>query len=127
MTEKKTSRDKSANVKKEEVITKKNAAFESAMQGTEAAVIWGEIKNSAIEMFAIPNQIVEMHCTPVPADPNRLFLVMTSTAVLPSLESAINKNAKGSFEHRFNVELADRFVIVSRVPNSFSEKYGIKI
>jgi hypothetical protein len=98
----------------------------TALQGTDAGDIWNDIKSMVIDMFALPDQVVEMHCTPVPADPNRLFLTTASTAVLPSLEAAINRDARGQFQHRFNVELVDKFVIVSRVPVSITDKYGIK-
>jgi len=73
---------------------------------TEAQKIWEEIRYRPIEMFALPNQVVEQHCTPFPAEPNRLFLTVRSTATLPSLEVACGKD--------FVVELADKFVIVAR-------------
>ncbi len=73
---------------------------------SEADKIWSEIRYRPIEMFALPNQIVEQHCTPFPADPSKLFLTTRSTAVLPSLEASCGKD--------FVVELAEKFVIVSR-------------
>lgn len=73
---------------------------------SEADKIWSEIRFRPIEMFALPNQIVEQHCTPFPADPSKLFLTTRSTAVLPSLEAACGKD--------FVVELADKFIIVTR-------------
>lgn len=74
-------------------------------QVTEAEKIWAEIRFRPIEMFGLPNQVVEQHATPFPADPNKLFLTIRSSAVLPSLEATCKD---------FTVELADRFVIVSR-------------
>ena len=73
---------------------------------SEADKIWSEIRLRPIEMFGLPNQIVEQHVTPFPADPNKLFLTLRSSAVLPSLEAVCNKD--------FVVELADKFVIISR-------------
>lgn len=73
---------------------------------SEADKIWSEIRFRPIEMFALPNQVVEQHCTPFAADPNKLFLTTRSTAVLPSLEAACGKD--------FVVELADKFIIVTR-------------
>lgn len=81
--------------------------FESTMADTEAGKIWSEIKDKNISMFALPGQKVQMHCQPVTVDPARLFLKTTSSAVLPSLEMAIGSN--------YTVELADKFVIVTRV------------
>lgn len=72
----------------------------------ESARIWEEIRYRPIEMFALPNQIVEQHCTPFPVDPNRLYLTVRSTATLPSLEASCGKE--------FVVELADRFIIITR-------------
>lgn len=105
-------------VKKEKVA--------AVLEGTEAGEIWNEIKDLNIEMFALPGQKVDMHCTPVPADPTKLFLLTNSSAVLPSLEAAVNKDAKGNFQNRFVVELADRFVTVTRASVSLTDKYGIK-
>lgn len=78
---------------------------------TEAEKIWEQIRYRPIEMFALPNQIVEQHCTPFPVDPNRLFLTIRSTATLPSLEVSCGKD--------FVVEIADRFVIVTRAQAPF--------
>lgn len=117
-----------ATVAAEEKQVKKDK-LAAALEGTEAGAIWGEIKDLAIEMFALPGQVVSMHCMPVPADPSKLFLLTQSTAVLPSLEVAINKNAKGVYEHRFDVQQAERFVIVSRVQPPLEDilkKYGLK-
>lgn len=98
---------------------KRDAAMEEVLQGTEAGTIWGEIKDKNIEMFALPNQKVHMHCHPVPVEPNKLYLLTNSTAVLPSLESSINKDG-----NVYVVELADRFVTVARVTISPTAKYG---
>lgn len=101
----------------------------TALEGTEAGTVWNEIKDMAIEMFALPGQVVAMHCTPVPADPTKLFLLTQSTAVLPSLEVAINKNAKGLYEHRFDCQQVERFVVVTRVQPPLEDilkKYGLK-
>lgn len=86
----------------------KDIEMTKKMEGTEAGAIWNEIKDKPIEMFALPGQIVCMHCHPLSVEPNRLYLTTNSTAVLPSLENALGRN--------FIVERADRFVIVSRTP-----------
>ena len=122
----KTVKEPSLAQQAQEAQQAKKEKLASTLEGSEAGAIWLEIKDMGIEMFALPGQTVAMHCNPVPADPSRLFLVTASTAALPSLEVAINKNAKGEYLHRFDVELADRFVIVSRVPVSLTEKWGIK-
>lgn len=78
----------------------------AAMVGTEAGAIWDEIKDKNIEMFALPNQRIHMHAAPISIEPSKLYLLTTSSAVLPSLETAIGK--------RYTVDLADKYVIVSR-------------
>jgi hypothetical protein len=75
---------------------------------TEAEKSWEEIENLPIQMFGLPDQTVRMHCTPVPVEPNNLYLMTRSSATLPSLEAAI--------AGKFTVELVDKFVIVKRVP-----------
>lgn len=75
---------------------------------TDAERIWEEIKDLPIQMFGLPGQLVSMHCTPVPIEPTRLYVTIRSSATLPSLEAAV--------AGRFNVEQADKWVIVTRVP-----------
>lgn len=75
---------------------------------TEAQKIWDEIKDLPIQMFGLPGQTVAMHVTPVMVEPTKLYVVTRSSATLPSLEETI----KGAFA----VELADKFVIITRLP-----------
>lgn len=107
MSKKKTTKDPSLA---EQAVLKqatKDAATANAMQGTVAGEIWGEIQNLDIEMFALPNQKVHMHCHPINIEPNKLYLLTNSSAVLPSLEVSVGK--------KFAVELVDKFVVVSKV------------
>jgi hypothetical protein len=83
-------------------------ATAEAMKDTVAGDIWNEIKDKNIEMFALPDQTVSMHCRPVPIEPTKLYLTASSTSVLPSLETAVGK--------KYVVELVDRFITVSRAP-----------
>ena len=73
---------------------------------TMADVIWDEIKNRPIEMFALPNQTVSMHCAPVKVEPSKLYLLIRSTATLPSLEASIGA--------AFSVSVVDKYVVVFR-------------
>jgi len=92
---------------------------------TVAQEIWEEIRGLAIEMFALPNQTVENHCVPVQVDPSKLFLTIRSSATLPALEECLKqhsdhlaliekKRKTGLPTNKFTVELADKFVIVTR-------------
>ena len=75
---------------------------------TEAEKIWDEVKNRPILMFGLPDQYVLQHATFVAIEPNALYVTIRSSATLPSLESAVAPD--------FTVELADKFVIIKRVP-----------
>lgn len=59
-------------------------------------------------MFGLPDQYVFQHATFVTVEPTSLYVTIRSSATLPSLESAVAPN--------FTVELADKFVIIKRVP-----------
>lgn len=89
-----------------EVQVAKDEKTTKAITGTEAGAIWEEIREKSIDMFALPDQKVFMHVHPVNIEPSKLYLLLNSTSVLPSLETAIGK--------KYNVELVDRFVVVSR-------------
>lgn len=85
---------------------------EAVMGETESGKIWSEIKDKTIEMFALPNQKVHQYCQPKPVDPTKLYLESTATSVLPALEAALGKD--------YNVELANRFIIVTRASKPLS-------
>lgn len=88
-------------------LQNRDVAVGLSMQGTVAGDIWNEIKNLNIDMFALPNQKVWMHCHPIMIEPTKLYLVTNSSAVLPSLETALGKN--------FNIELTTKFLIVTKL------------
>lgn len=75
---------------------------------SEAEKIWLEIQNRAIMMFGLPSQFVFQHCTVVNVEPSACYVTIRSSATLPSLEAAVAPD--------FTVELADKFVIIRRVP-----------
>lgn len=75
---------------------------------TEAQVIWDQVRMRPIQMFGLPGQTVEQHCTFVTVEPSALYVTIRSSATLPSLEAAVAPD--------FTVELADKFVIVRRAP-----------
>lgn len=84
----------------------KSKKAEAEPKGTEAHKIWNEIKEKPIDMFALPNQVVEKYCRPLFVEPNRLYLVINAASVLPSLESALGE--------KYSVELSDKYLIVAR-------------
>lgn len=68
--------------------------------------IWSEIKGKPLEMFALPPQPVESIFTVIPADTTKLYLSFTVSSALPALETALGS--------KYNVELVDKYVVVSR-------------
>lgn len=97
--------------------------FEVLMKDTPAGKTWDAIKDREILMFSLPNQKVSQHVRPVLVDPDKLYLLLNSTAVLPSLEEAVSKSDSKRGISAYSVELADRFVIVTPIPVPLSEKF----
>jgi hypothetical protein len=87
-------------------MEKKQNKTEQKIEVSEADKIWNEIKNSTIDMFALPDQKVHQYVKQVKIDPSKLFLVASATSVLPSLETAI--------QGKFTVEQVDKFIVVKR-------------
>lgn len=99
-------------VAKQQELDSKNV---NLMEGTVAGEIWNEIKDKKIEMFALPDQFVCMHCHPVVIEPSKLYLLTNSSAVLPSLETAIGSG--------YSVEKLDKFVAVSKVAVPLTKRF----
>ena len=95
-------------------MSKKLDKITEELSGSEAGKIWDEIKEKTIEMFALPDQKVSDHCTPVNIEPSKLYLRTKSSAVLPSLEVSCGK--------KFTVELVDKYVTVTRLAVPLTKK-----
>ena len=73
-------------------MTKKKVAKKvEAPKPNKADVLWGELRNLPIEMFALPNQRLEDHLIRVNGIPSVLYLRTKSAAALPALEVLLNK------------------------------------
>ena len=96
------------------VIPEKPLTLEEVMGDTDAYKIWQEIKDRPISMFGLPNQIVSQYCVPIPVEPSKLFLMITASSVLPSLEATAG--------NKYVVELAGKYVVVSRFVDPFGRK-----
>lgn len=83
----------------------KQESTDSAVK-TEADKIWEEIKNKKIEMFSLPSQIVSQYCKPTFIEPEKLYLIVSATSVLPALEVALGE--------KYVVDRLEKFVTVSR-------------
>lgn len=94
--------------------TEKPLTVDEALGDTEANKIWKEIKDRPIAMFGLPNQVISQYCVPTPVDPSRLYLMLTASAVLPSLEFAIAP--------KYSAELAGKYIIVAPVVDPLLRK-----
>jgi hypothetical protein len=97
--------DKTDKVSKAEVGI---AAPDTLGKMEESDKIWNEIKDKSINMFALPGQTVKNHVQKlnVPGA-NGLYVKLSSSAVLASLEETLNG---------FTVEAAEKYVIIKRKP-----------
>ena len=70
-------------------MTKKKVT-KKVTKENEADVVWEELRNLPIEMFALPNQRVEDHLLRVNGMPDALYLRPKSAAALPAIEALLN-------------------------------------
>jgi LysM repeat protein len=71
----------------------------------EADVLWDEIKDLSIEVFALPNQKVGNYLKRL-NNPSALFVRASATAVLPALEAALGDS--------YSVEVTETCWIIKR-------------
>ena len=86
----------------------KTKELEPKKELTQAEVIWNEIKDLDLFLYALPNQFVHKYCKPFPLDPSKLYLeynARTHGIILPLLEEAIKM--------KYNVEPVDRFLMIT--------------
>lgn len=104
---------------------------ESDVKMTESDKMWEEIKNLPISMFALPNQVVADHVTRVPLSPSELHLKMHSSAVIASLDVALNTRSDGfgntQTRHRFDIELTKNDLVIVKRANVDVEKVVEKV
>ena len=82
---------------------------------SQADQIWDKIKDQTIEMFALPNQTVAMHCKRVDIAPNEVHLILKSSAALPALEGVLRGVKLGENE-MFDVSQAAHYTVLKVVP-----------
>lgn len=97
-----------------QIVQEKLLTVDEALGDTEANKIWKEIKDRPIAMFGLPGQVVSQYCVPTPVDPARLYVMLTASSVLPSLEFAVSP--------KYSVELAGKYVIVSSAADPLLRK-----
>ena len=90
-----------------------------AKEVTAAEKIWDKIKDLPLEIFALPNQVVQDHvkreAQMEKAIPDAVHLILKSAAVLPALEESLGKVRLGRHE-RFEVTQYSKYTVVKIVP-----------
>lgn len=108
-----------------EVVSKTAEKAEKAVaEMTVAEQIWETIKNLPVDIFALPNQTVQMHVTRdarlEKAMPDAVHVLLKSAAVLPALEEALGKvrlpPAKTGLPQIFEFSSLDRYTVIKIVP-----------
>lgn len=103
------------------MVARKSADTNKAAD-TEAAKIWEAIKNAPIDIYALPNQVVENHVKREQklevATPDQVYLTLKSAAVLPALEDTLNK-VRLDPNKRFDISQQSRYTVVKIVPKDY--------
>lgn len=86
-----------------------------AVKENMADKIWGMISNIPLEIFALPNQTLQMHCNVIPVTPDALYITLKSTAALPALEEAVLK-VKLPSNQQWDVSQAGAYTVIKIVP-----------
>jgi len=108
------------------------------VQVNDADLMWEELRNLPIEMFALPNQRVEDYLMRVAGIPNELYLKPNSPAALPSFETLLNgqtiirveRTAEGDPINvsypKYEMEETDLYIVVRRfVPPAEKPEYQL--
>jgi hypothetical protein len=72
---------------------------------TQSDVIWNDIKNIQISLFALPSKNLSEFCKRVTIEPNKCFLVPSVSSLLPMLEEAIG--------NKYTCETMQKYIIIS--------------
>jgi hypothetical protein len=111
-TPKKVEVESAAKVLQEKVEEKAEEEKEVKLPDTNATKLWLRIKELPIDLFALPEQTVEMYCRYVPIDPEKVFVLIKSSAVLPALEQALYRLKLGPNEI-WDIEQAAPYTVIS--------------
>ncbi len=79
---------------------------EKKITKTAADKIWEEIKDKRLDIFALPGQVVSMHCQPVNIEPTKLYLSYRAPSLIVSLEDCLGTGYK--------VSTSDKYITVSK-------------
>lgn len=99
---------------------------EKVVEKTAAEQIWDKIKDLPIDIFALPDQTVQMHVTRdarlEKAIPDAVHVKLKSAAVLPALEEALGKvrlpPSKVGLPQMFEFSSLDTYTVIKIVPRA---------
>ncbi len=91
---------------KEKTKTGGSAAFSD--------VTWDKLKNLKLDIYALPNQKLEMHAERKLVEPDGLYLKLKSSAVLPALEDAL-KSVEPGDGMQYELSQSRDFVVIRQV------------
>ena len=69
----------------------KKSTHQKQDSASEDDVIWSEIKDVKLDIFGLPNQMVEMHCVKHLVEPSKLYITFRAGAILLALEAALGE------------------------------------
>lgn len=84
---------------------------------TRADVIWNQIKNIKVDIYALPNQTLEKHVERVKVSDDSVHIKLNSPAILPAMEEAMSKIVMAKGE-RFDISAQKNYTIISIVPDT---------
>jgi len=89
---------------------------------TLAQEIWERIKDTDLELFALPDQTVEVNASPILAiSDTDLHILLKAQAALPQLEDRLrgfkwSKAGAGGFPETLEVSTKSKFTVIKVVP-----------
>jgi hypothetical protein len=95
-----------ATKKVSNVVVNKTEEVKTDTKPEVKSEIWNKIAKKPINMFALPNQLVEDYVTLKHDSVDQIYVTLKCSAALPSLEEAVTPD--------FKVELHEGYVVVKK-------------
>jgi hypothetical protein len=96
--------------------TKKTAKKVAVKMKTNSDVLWEKIKGLDLNLFGLPGQTLEKNAERFEIDPDAVYMVIKTGAVLPALEEALQRVDPGRGK-RFDLNQVDRYTVLKTVHN----------
>ncbi len=79
---------------------------------TKADVIWDQIKDLPVEIYALPDQTLKQHVERLQVTEDQVHLRIKSPAIVPALEESLSK-VKLARGEKFDILPQKNFIVVS--------------